>query len=65
MMHLDDLLEMSLSKPGAPPTAIVQKRQGLIETLPDELDSLANEIETFVKTDCESRWSRSQSASPH
>ena len=65
MMHLDDLLEMSLSKPGAPPTAIVQKRQGLIKRLPDELDSLADEIETFVKTDCESRWSRSRSASPH
>src|SRR5215208_1882173 len=65
MMHLDELLEMSLTNHAAPPTAIVQKRQGLIETLPDELDSLADEIETFVKTDCESRWSRSRSASPH
>jgi hypothetical protein len=65
MMHLDELLEMSLTNHGAPPTAIVQKRQGLFETLPDELDSLADEIETFVKTDCESRWSRSRSASPH
>jgi hypothetical protein len=42
MMHLDELLEMSLTKPGAPPTAIVQKRQGLIERLPNELDSLAD-----------------------
>jgi hypothetical protein len=65
MMHLDELLEMSLTKPGAPPTAIVQKRQGLIERLPNELDSLADLTETFVKTDCESRWSRSRSASPH
>jgi len=42
MMHLDELLEMSLTKPGAPQTAIVQKRQGLIERLPNELDSLAD-----------------------
>ena len=62
MMHIDDILEMSLTKPGAPPTSIVQKRLGLIETLPNELDSLADAIEMFVKTDCEARWFRSR---PH
>jgi hypothetical protein len=56
MMHIDEILEMSLTKPGAPPTPIVQKRLGLIETLPNELDNLADAIEAFVKTDCESRW---------
>jgi hypothetical protein len=65
MMHIDEILEMSLTKPGAPPTAIVQKRRGLIETLPNELDSLADAIETFVKTDCEARWFRSRSTSRH
>jgi hypothetical protein len=63
MMHIDDILEMSLTKSDAPPTAVVQKRLGLIETLPKELDSLADAIEMFVKTDCESRWFRSGSAS--
>ncbi len=28
MMHIDEILEMSLTKSDAPPTAIVQKRQG-------------------------------------
>ena len=65
MMHMDEILEMSLTKSGAPPTPIVQKRLGLIETLPSELDTLADAIEMFVKTDCEARWSRSQSASRH
>jgi hypothetical protein len=65
MMHIDEILEMSLTKPGAPPTPIVQKRLGLIETLPGELDSLADAIEMFVKTDCEARWFRSRSASRH
>jgi len=65
MMHMDEILEMSLTKSGAPPTAIIQKRLGLIETLPNELDSLADAIEMFVKTDCEARWSRSRSASRH
>ena len=65
MMHIDEILEMSLTKPGAPPTPIVQKRLRLIETLPNELDSLADAIEMFVKTDCESRWFGSGSASRH
>ena len=65
MMHVDEILETSLTKPGAPPPSIVQKRLGLIETLPNELDSLADAIEMFVKTDCESRWFRSRSASRH
>jgi hypothetical protein len=56
MMHIDDILEMSLTKSDVPPTAVVQKRLGLIETLPKELDSLADAIEAFVKSDCESRW---------
>ena len=65
MMHIDDILEMSLTKSDAPPTSVVQKRLGLIETLPKELDDLADAIEMFVKTDCESRWFRSRSASRH
>lgn len=65
LMHLDELLEMSLIKADAPPSSIVQKRQGLLETISDELDGLADDIKTFVKTDCESRWFRSASASPH
>jgi hypothetical protein len=65
MMHIDEILEMSLTKPGPPPAAIVQKRLGLIETLPKELDSLADTIEMFVKTDCESRWFRPRSRSRH
>ena len=65
IMHMDEILEMSLSKSDAPPSAIVQKRLRLIETLPNELDSLADAIEMFVKTDCESRWFGSGSASRH
>ena len=65
MMHIDEILERHLTKPGPPPAAIVQKRQGLIETLPKELDGLADAIDMFVKTDCESRWSGSRSASQH
>ena len=65
MMHIDEILEMSLTRPGAPPAPIVQKRLGLIETLPNELDSLADAIEMFVKTDCESGWFGSGSASRH
>jgi hypothetical protein len=65
MMHIDEILEMSLTKRSPPPAAIVQKRLGLIETLPNELDSLADAIEMFVRTDCESRWFRSRSASRH
>ena len=65
MMHIDEILEMSLTKADAPPTAIVQKRLGLIETLPNELESLADAIEMFVKTDCESRWFSSRSTSCH
>ena len=63
MMHIDDILEMSLTKSDAPPAAIVQKRLRLIETLPKELDSLADAIEMFVKSDCEWRWFGSGSAS--
>jgi len=65
MMHIDEVLEKYLTKPGPPPAAMAQKRQGLIETLPEELDSLANAIEMFVKTDCESRWFGSRSTSRH
>ena len=65
MMHMDEILEMSLTKDDAPPAAVVQKRLGLIKTLPKELDSLADAIEMFVKTDCESRWFGSGSASRH
>jgi hypothetical protein len=43
----------------------MQKRQALIEALPGDLERLADDIETFVRTDCESRWFRSRSASPH
>ena len=65
MMHIDDIIEMFVTKSDAPPAAIVQKRLGLIETLPKELESLADAIEMFVKTDCESRWFGSGSASRH
>jgi hypothetical protein len=65
MMHIDDILEMSLTKSDTPPTSVVQKRLGLIETLPKELDDLADAIEMFVKTDCESRWRRSRSVLRH
>jgi hypothetical protein len=61
MMHLEEILETFLAKPDAPPTSVVQKLQGLIQTLPKELDSLADAIETFVRTDCESRWFGSRS----
>ena len=63
MMHIDEILEKYLTKPGAPPAAIIQKRLVLIESLPNELDALANDIETFVMTDCDSRWFRSRSTS--
>jgi hypothetical protein len=55
MMHIDEVLEKYLAEPGRPPVAMVQKRQGLIATLPTELDGLADAIEMFVQTDCESR----------
>jgi len=63
MMHIDEILEKYLTKPGAPPSAIIQKRLVLIESLPNELDALANDIETFVMADCDSRWFRSRSTS--
>ncbi len=63
MMHVEEILEMSLTKLDPPPASMVQKRQELIETLPLELDSLADEVEMFVKTDCQSRWLGSRSAS--
>ena len=65
MMHFEETLEMFLTKPGEPPNSIVQKRQGLIETFPGELERLADDIEMFVKTDCGSRWSGSRSPSSH
>ena len=65
MMHIDEVLEKYLANPDRPPAAMVQKRQGLIETLPSELDGLADAVEMFVKTDCESRWFRSRSTSRH
>jgi hypothetical protein len=62
-MHIDEILEMALTKDGAPPAPVVQKRLGLIQTLPNELDDLADAIDTFVKTDCEARWVRPRSPS--
>ena len=59
MMHIDEILEKHLTRLGPPPAAIVQKRQALIETLPGDLERLADDIEMFVKTECESRWFRS------
>jgi hypothetical protein len=63
MMHLDEILESAQSKRGGPPARTIQKRQGLIETFPGELERLADDIEMFVKTDCGSRWSGSRSPS--
>jgi len=63
VMHLDEILESWQSKRGGPPASMIQKRQGLIETLPGELESIADDIETFVRSDCESRWSGSRSSS--
>jgi len=65
MMHLEEVLESSQSKRRAPPASLIQKRQGLIDTLPVELDGIADDIERFVKTDCEWRWFRPRSASRH
>jgi hypothetical protein len=65
MMHLEEILESSQSKRGGPPASTIQKRQGLIETLPGELDGIANDIEMIVRSDCESRWSGSRSRSRH
>ena len=65
LMHVEELLETSLTKREPPPASMVQKRQELIETLPGELDSLADKVETFVKTDCQSWWRGSRMASRH
>ncbi len=65
MMHLDEILESAQSRRGGPPPATLQKRQGLIETFPGELERLADDIDMFVKTDCGSRWSGSRSPSSH
>ncbi len=63
MMHVEEILEMALTKFDPPPALMVQKRRELIETLPGELDSLADDVEMFVRTDCQSRWLGSQSVS--
>ena len=63
LMHVEEILETSLTKLDPPPPAMVQKRQELIEALPGELDSLAEDIAMFVRTDCQSRWLGSRSAS--
>ena len=63
LMHLEEILEPSLTKPDPPPPAVIEKRQAMIVTLPTELDRLADDLERFVKTDCESRWFRSRSLS--
>lgn len=63
MMHVEEILETSLTRLDPPPASMVQKRRELIETLPRELDSLADEVELFVKTDCQSRWLGSRSPS--
>jgi hypothetical protein len=63
MMHVEEILETSLTKHDSPPAAMVQKRQELIEILPRELDVLADEVELFVKTDCQSRWLGSRTTS--
>jgi hypothetical protein len=65
LMHLEEILESWQSKRGGPPASTIQKRQGLIETLTGELDAIADDIETFVRSDCESRWSGSRSRSRH
>ena len=65
MMHIEELLERSQTKRGAPPTAMIQKRQDLIETLPMELECLAEDIEAFVRTGCGARWFGSRFASTH
>jgi hypothetical protein len=65
MMHLEEILESSQSKRGGPPATMIQKRRGLIETLPGELDGIADDIEMIVRSDCESRWSGSRSPSRH
>ena len=63
MMHLEELLEPSLTKPDTPPPAVIEKRQALMATFPAELDRLADDLERFVKTDCQSRWFGSRSSS--
>jgi hypothetical protein len=63
MMHVEEILETALTKFDPPPAPMVQKRRELIETLPGELDNLADDVEMFVRTDCQSRWLGSQSAS--
>ncbi|MBW3631720.1 MAG: hypothetical protein KY456_01695 [Chloroflexi bacterium] len=63
MMHVEEMLETSLTKPDTQPTAMIQKRQALIETLPEEFDGLAEDIAMFVRTDCQARWFGSRSAS--
>jgi hypothetical protein len=65
MMHVEEILETSLTKRESPPAPMVQKRQELIETLPGELDNLADEVELFVKTDCQLRWLGSRLTSRH
>ena len=56
VMHLEEVIEASLTRPDTQPAGIMQTRRGLIETLPKELESLAEDIAMFVTTDCESRW---------
>jgi hypothetical protein len=65
MMHVEEILETSLTKRESPPAPMIQKRQELIETLPGELDNLADEVELFVKTDCQLRWLGSRLTSRH
>jgi hypothetical protein len=55
MLHIEDILEMALSKPGSVPKSIVQRRDHLLATLPEELEGVASDVETFVRSDCESR----------
>ena len=63
LMHLEEVLESALTKPGRPPAAMIEKRDELMATLPGEFDRLADDLERFVMTDCQSRWSGLRSSS--
>jgi len=56
LMHIEEILEAEAARPGAIPATTTRKRQTLIDALPADLDSIANDIEMFVQTDCKSAW---------
>jgi hypothetical protein len=55
LMHIEVMLEMAQAKPGSDLIPLVQKRDHLLDTLPEELESVASDVETFVKSDCASQ----------